>query len=87
VAGLLAKSGIDALRAKSLMNPRVSAWLADVARAATPAQMNERVRKLGVIIAREPSLRDELEPLKKKLDSVFGPTQAPAKLTAEDTVQ
>jgi hypothetical protein len=87
VAGLLAKSGIDALRAKSLMNPRFSAWLADVARAATPAQMNERVRKLGVIIAREPALRDELEPLKKKLDSVFGPTQAPAKLTAEDTVQ
>jgi hypothetical protein len=85
--GLGAKTGYDALRAKALMNPEVAHWLADVAKAATPAQMNDKVRKLGIIIARQPaSMRDELEPLKAQLEEEFGGAEPERKLTAEDTM-
>jgi hypothetical protein len=59
--------GVNATRrvlsARAMVNPRVSRWLAESATASTPAQAKEATRKLGVIIAREPALAHELQPV------------------------
>jgi hypothetical protein len=51
------------LSARAMVNPRVSRWLAESANAETPAQVQAATRRLGVIIAREPALAHELQPV------------------------
>ena len=51
-----------------MVNPRVSRWLAESADASTPAQAKEAIRKLGVIIAREPAIAHELRPIYDMLE-------------------
>lgn len=55
------------LSARAMVNPRVSRWLAESADVSTPAQAKEATRKLGVIIAREPALANELQPIYEML--------------------
>jgi hypothetical protein len=55
--------GRKVLSARAMVNPRVSRWLAESAQASTPAQAKEAVRKLSVIIAREPAISHELRPI------------------------
>lgn len=55
------------LSAKALMNPRVTNWLLRAANTNTPQQAREVTRQLGNVIAREPSLAGELEPLNRYL--------------------
>lgn len=65
VAGtaMLARAGMRALSARSLMSPRVANWLAQTADVNTPAQAQQAVRRLGTVIAREPALANELQPI------------------------
>ena len=51
------------LSARAMVNPRVSRWLAEAANVSTPKQAQEAVRRLGVIITREPALAQELQPI------------------------
>jgi hypothetical protein len=51
------------LSARAMVNPKVSMWLADTADVATTKQAANQVRKLGVIISREPALANELKPV------------------------
>lgn len=51
------------LSARAMVNPRVSRWLAEGADVSTKRQAEEATRKLGVIIAREPALAHELQPI------------------------
>lgn len=67
IAAMLAKTGVNNLSARALMSPRVSAWLADVASATTPAQIQRLSNRLGVIAAREPALAGELTRLQQAL--------------------
>lgn len=55
------------LSARAMVNPRVSRWLAEAADVSTHRQAKETTRKLGVIIAREPALAQELQPLYQSL--------------------
>jgi hypothetical protein len=57
------------LSARAMVNPRVSRWLAESAQASTPAQAKEAVRKLSVIIAREPAISHELRPIYDMLEN------------------
>jgi hypothetical protein len=57
------------LSARAMVNPRVSRWLAESADASTPAQAKEAVRKLSVIIAREPAISHELRPIYDMLEN------------------
>jgi hypothetical protein len=70
-----AKAGINNLSARALMSPRVSNWLADVAQATTPRQIEALSRRLGVIAGREPALASELTQLQQALT---GQVRAPA---------
>lgn len=51
------------LSARAMVNPRVSRWLAEAADVSTERQAKEATRKLGVIIAREPAIANELQPI------------------------
>jgi hypothetical protein len=55
------------LSARAMVNPRVSRWLAEAADVSSPEQAAQSVRKLGVIIAREPALAHELRPIQEML--------------------
>lgn len=55
------------LSARAMVNPRVSRWLAETASVTTQKQAQEQVRKLGVIITREPALALELQPIHEML--------------------
>jgi hypothetical protein len=57
------------LSARAMVNPAVSRWLAESVSASTPAQAKEATRKLGVIIAREPALAHELQPIYALLEN------------------
>jgi hypothetical protein len=78
IAGMLAKTGINNLSARALMSPRVSAWLADVSQATTPAQVQRLANRLGVIASREPALAAELGPLQQILSGQVKPQPLPA---------
>lgn len=67
VAAMGAAAGLRNLSARALMSPRISAWLADVANATTPAQVQRLANRLGVIAAREPALAGELAPIQQQL--------------------
>ena len=62
-AGMAAAKGGKVLSARAMVNPRVSRWLAEFADVSTPQQAQQATRKLGVIIAREPALARELQPV------------------------
>lgn len=62
-ATMAGAKGLKVLSARAMVNPRVSRWLAESADVATQAQAKEQVRKLGVIIAREPVIANELKPI------------------------
>jgi hypothetical protein len=57
------------LSARAMVNPRVSRWLADTANVQTRQQAAAAVRRLGSIIAREPALAHELQPIYDSLTS------------------
>lgn len=75
-AAMLGRAGLRALSARSLMSPRVSRWLAETADVNTPAQAQTAYRRLGTIIAREPALASELQPLHRWLIEAVNPTPA-----------
>lgn len=56
------------LSARAMVNPRVSMWLADAANVGTQQQAQEMTRRLSVIIAREPVLAQELQPIYQMLE-------------------
>ncbi len=65
-AGLAAAGAGDVrniLSARAMVNPRVSRWLADVANVNNRSQAHAALRKLSVVISREPALASELTPL------------------------
>jgi hypothetical protein len=73
--GAIAGAGIQAagigrnvLSARAMVNPRVSAWLAQAANVATPSQAQNAVRGLTLVISREPALAQELTPVRDFLD-------------------
>jgi hypothetical protein len=68
---MLAKSLQRGLSARTLMSPRVSRWLAETANVNTARQAQDQVRRLGTIMAREPALTAELQPLQKWLNEVI----------------
>lgn len=57
------------LSARAMVNPRVSRWLADTVNVQTRQQAAAAVRRLGSIIAREPALAHELQPIYDSLTS------------------
>jgi hypothetical protein len=74
VAGLAVAGGamgMSAVRrvlsARAMVNPRLSRWLADAADVSSQKQAQEMTRKLGVIIAREPAIAGELQPIYEML--------------------
>lgn len=75
-AAMLSRAGLRALSARSLMSPRVSRWLAETADVNTPAQAQIAYRRLGTIIAREPTLASELQPLHRWLTEAVNPAPA-----------
>ena len=81
LAAMLARRGVRTLSARALMSPRISNWLADVANATTPRQIEVLSRRLGVIAAREPALAAELTPLQQALSGQV----TPMPLAASDT--
>jgi hypothetical protein len=68
-AAMGASAARRVLSARAMVNPRVSRWLAESVSATTPAQAKEATRKLGVIIAREPALAHELQPIYALLEN------------------
>jgi len=83
-ASLIA-SGVRNLQARTLMNPAVSRWLADMPDANTSRQMAEHLARLGTIIARNPDLAEELQPVKDKLQKTVGLMPPDRQLTTEAT--
>lgn len=70
VAGATAATGIAAtgawragLSARALMRPAVTRWLERVSEVRTPQDARRVVDSLGVVIAREPALANELQPM------------------------
>lgn len=51
------------LSARAMVNPRVSMWLADAANVGSKAQAQQSLKRLGTIIAREPAIANELQPV------------------------
>ncbi len=51
------------LSARAMVNPRVTRWLAQAADVNSPRAAAESVRKLGLVISREPALANELTPI------------------------
>lgn len=56
-------AGMKALSARAMVNPRVSRWLAQAVDVGTPTQAQAAVRRLGLIISREPAVAAELKPV------------------------
>jgi hypothetical protein len=61
-------AGKTLLSARAMVNPRVSAWLAQAADVSTPSQAKQAVRGLSLVISREPALARELTPIRDFLD-------------------
>jgi hypothetical protein len=51
------------LSARAMTNPRVARWLAQTADVSSAKAAQEQVRKLAVIMAREPAIANDLQPL------------------------
>jgi hypothetical protein len=74
---MMASAARRVLSARAMVNPRVSRWLAEAADVATERQAKEATRKLGVIIAREPALANELQPVYQALQQRLSGTAMP----------
>jgi hypothetical protein len=72
------------LSARAMVNPRVSRWLAEAADVSTRAQAVEMQRRLGVIIAREPALANELQGVYHALEQRLNPSLAAEPQTEGD---
>ena len=59
------------LSAKALMRPAVTRWLLDVQKVNTPRQAQQVVNRLSTVIAREPALSGELQPLQQYLQQAL----------------
>jgi len=51
------------LSARAMINPRVARWLAQTADVSSAKAAQEQVRRLSVIISREPAIANDLQPL------------------------
>jgi hypothetical protein len=66
------------LSARAMVNPKVSRWLADAAQVTNRTQAHTAMRKLSVIISRDPALASELQPVYDRISQAFsGPTTMP----------
>jgi hypothetical protein len=72
IAASIIRTGQRALSARALMSPRVSRWLAELPNIASQGQAQSHVQRLGTIMAREPALSGELQPLQRWLSESFG---------------
>jgi hypothetical protein len=70
--------GVRALSARALMSPRVTRWLYSAANVNTPRQAQIAVQRLGTVIAREPALASELQPLQRALNDRLSLSSAAA---------
>lgn len=76
VGAMGASAARRVLSARAMVNPRVSRWLAQSADASTPQQAQEAIRRLGLIISREPALANELQPIYDMLNQRVTPRLA-----------
>jgi hypothetical protein len=71
-------AGKTMLSARAMVNPKVSRWLADAATVSTRTQAHTALRKLSVIIQRDPALASELKPVYDRISQAFsGPVTQP----------
>jgi len=80
-----AQAGKRAFDASRLMNPKLTLILADAASARDPASYRDIAIRLGAQIARDPSLKEALEPLQQELEKAGGKKRDINALQAEDT--
>jgi hypothetical protein len=64
-------AGKTVLSAKAMVNPKVSRWLADAAQVTNRTQAHTAMRKLSVIISRDPALSSELQPVYDRISAAF----------------
>ena len=81
---MVGEAGARAFSASRLMDPKLTMVLADAASARDPASYRDIAVRLGTLIARDPSLEEDLGALQQELEKAGGKRNK-ADLTVEDT--